>query len=803
MRKSILFLLMLIAHSYHMQSMVVVQADSVLHDNLRSGYEVDVVSRSNKLHVDYKFDSIAIVADPIFKGTHNVFIGGFGNMAIEGKAALPTLLERFAIPPGCTYSVTNVSAKYISLSAFLAPARPIIPEISEWSFNTVPVKPIVNTNAFEPESPVSDCGMQVFRALPLANVEITPIAYNSSLHRLRICTELHFDIEYIENGSSSAFEYDEDTDLYVKSITLQPKNDKEKALLSDKMNATESEVDYLIITATSLNTAARKLAAWKRKLGYRVYTFSRSSWDKNDVIEAISLWYQDMKNPRFVLLIGDENLISPYEMIDDGNYKKIPSDFKYACMDGDNDHIADVFMGRIPGSDLAEVENAIEKIISYEMNPIGDMPETKVVYSSFFQDEKPQDGYEDRDFVRTTELLYNAFPDKFDNRSRIYFCESSVSPSHWSDTFSYGGEIPIELRKPHFAWDGDADDIITEINSGCSLFFHRDHGATYGWGDPYFTTWHLSRLENQVFPIVLSIDCLTGKYNASNNFAKSMLCMPDAGCASIIAASGVTYSGYNDAMVCAMFSSVFPEAKFIYNDSPDIKRNAELFNGKASSIGEMLNIGLINMERHYNGYSHTMELQRSRYHCFGDPSLSICWSSSNILRQNASITEFGGFITVDLGMTKAYISFYEESTSRRKRVYGNYVTFEAANPEDVHISIMSPGYIPVIGTYKELATLGADNPKDNYIKSFELNGDWLNVELEMKYGATFEPNGGWKLNTFLQSNVAAVSVSSVEIRNFNLPIEIRLPETKNGDIIRLTLTRGNEIVDKKAILIKK
>ena len=73
----------------------------------------------------------------------------------------------------------------------------------------------------------------------------------------------------------------------------------------------------------------------------------------------------------------------------------------------------------------------------------------------------------------------------------------------------------------------------------------------------------------------------------------------------------------------------------------------------------------------------------------------------------------------------------------------------------------------------------------------------------MKYGAIFGPNGEWKLNTYLQSNATAVTVSSVEVRSSSLPIEIRLPASKNGDIVRLTLTRGNEIVDKKAILIKK
>lgn len=801
--KKAFILLVLIMHSLLMHSFVIVNVDSLSHANSMHGYDVNIVDRGSKLQVTYVFDSIAIVKDPIINGSYNVFIAGFGNSTEEGRAALPTLLERFSVPPGFGYTITNINAKYIYLNKNLAPARPIIPENSEWSFTTVPFKLITLCNDFEPVSPVSDNGVQTFRKWPLANVEIMPVSYNANLHRLRVCTELHFDIEYTQITSSSDFEYDEDTELYVKSITLQPETAINRAAPMDLLDATKSEVDYLIITATSLNKAAQQIAAWKRKIGYTVHVFSKSSWDKNEVLEAISMWHHDMKNPRYVLFIGDEELISPYEMTDDSYNTKIPSDFKYACMDGESDNVADIFLGRIPCSNLEEAENAVKKILSYETNPIGDMSETKVVYSTFFQDQDYLVGYEDRDFSRTTELIFNAFPNKFDQRKRIYYCNSNVTPLHWSKSFSYGGDVPQELRKPTFAWDGDAGDIIEEINSGCNLFFHRDHGAIDGWGDPKFRTSDLSQLENTVYPIIFSIDCLTGKYNVDNNFAKTLLCMPDAGCASIIAASGVTYSGYNDAMACSMFGSLFPEAKFVYNDSPNINRNAELFNGRASSIGEMLNIGLINMERQYRGGTNTMALQRSRYHCFGDPSLSVCWDSSNLLKKNASITEFGGFITVDLGGYRAYISFFDKTSSKSKRVYGNYATFESENPQDVEISIMLPGYIPVIGAYADLATIGTDNPKPNYIESYELADNLLKVKLSINFEPLFGLDAKFQLCAYLQSKNSFTNIATIDLVNYQSPIAIRLPETQTGDIIRLKLIKSNAVVDKKNILIKK
>lgn len=794
-KKILLFLLFVIQLN--------VQAAVLTNQVNNPDYSVHVDKVGSKLRVTYTFDSVAIIPDPVFAGLFNLNIAGFGNSSEEAKPALPILLERFAIPANCTYSVNVIEEQYSTYNNIkLAPARPAISETSPYTFLTVPVEPIAISDRYEPFGVITDCGPQIFKKQQIANIRVSPIAYNSALNSVRICDKLCFEIEFIENGTSSELESDIETDYFLKSITLQPTDNsaanKAQAKVWDSLYSRPAEIDYLVLTADVLRLPAIQFANWKRNLGYNVTLLSEAIWSKDMVSNAISSWYSSSANPCYVILFGDADHINPHT-----NFIA-PSDFKYACMDGEDDIIPDFCIGRIPATNTLEAFNAVNKICAYEANPLGDMTETKVVYATYFQDEGKSDGIEGRDFTRTTEMIYNAFPTRFGSRQRIYYCHPMVNPTRWSLRFSTGLPIPSELRKPGFAWDGDAQDIISAINNGCNLFFHRDHGEIKGWGDPAFKTSDLAKLKNTNYPIVLSIDCLTGKYTKEENFAKTMLCMPNAGCATIIAASENTYSGQNDAMVCSMFGSLFPEEKFSYNGNPNINSNASLFNGRASSIGEMLNIGLLNMERQYsNDMLGLNGEQRERYHCFGDPSLAVCWYSSKVLEQNASITEFGGYITVDMNGYEAYISFFDALTQEQQRVYGNYATFETTNPEYVFISVTRPGWVPLIGNYGQIRTMGTDNPKDNYIESYELISNTLLVNVIVDFDVSFGSESVWKLNTYIQSGANAVLISSLKAPLSGTPAVVQLPEIKNGDIVRLTLTCGNKIIDKKAILIRK
>ncbi len=793
-KKILLFLLFVIQLN--------VQAAVLTNQVNNPDYSVNVDKVGSKLRVTYAFDSVAIIPDPVFAGLFNLNIAGFGNSSEEAKPALPILLERFAIPANCTYSVNVIEAQYSTYNNIkLAPARPAISETSPYTFLTVPVEPIAISDRYEPFGVITDCGPQIFKKQQIANIRVSPIAYNSALNSVRICDKLCFEIEFIENGTSSELESDIETDYFLKSITLQPTDNsaanKAQAKVWDSLYSRPAEIDYLVLTADVLQPAAARFTDWKRHLGYNVTLLSEAIWSKDMVNNAIVSWYGSSANPCYVIFFGDYKLIKPYEPQD------ILTDFKYACMDGEDDIIADVCIGRIPAENLNEAENIVLKVMSYEANPLGEMSETKVVYCTYFQDEN-RDGYEDRDFTRTTEMIYNAFPTRFNSRQRIYYCNPFVTPNRWSNQYSYGERIPLELHKSSFNWNGNKNDIISAINRGCNLFFHRDHGDVDGWIAPAFHTEDLSALHNTIYPIVLSIDCLTGNYAVNNNFAKTFLCMADGGCVTIIAASGTTDTGQNDSMACAMFGSLFPEEGFAYKGNlSNAGSNAVLFTGRASSVGEMLNIGLINMERQHPFDIEGNKKQRERYHCLGDPSLAVCWNSSNVLEQNASITDFGGYITVDMGEYDAYISFFDPSTQEHERVYGTYATFETENPENVFISVTRPGWIPLTGTYSQICTKGTNNPKDNYIESYDLIDNTLLVHLTVDFDVSFGPESVWKLNTYIQSGANAVLISSLKAPLSGTPAVVQLPEIKNGDIVRLTLTCGDKIIDKKAILIRK
>jgi len=107
-----------------------------------------------------------------------------------------------------------------------------------------------------------------------------------------------------------------------------------------------------------------------------------------------------------------------------------------------------------------------------------------------------------------------------------------------------------------------------------------------------------------------------------------------------------------------------------------------------------------------------------------------------------------------------------------------------------------------MGSFSQIRTTSADNPKDNYIESYEILGNYLYVNVILKYSASFGPSSGWKLNAYLQSGAYATTLESVAIHGSNMTARIRLPEVKPGDIVRLTLTNGNTVIDKKAILIR-
>lgn len=64
--------------------------------------------------------------------------------------------------------------------------------------------------------------------------------------------------------------------------------------------------------------------------------------------------------------------------------------------------------------------------------------------------------------------------------------------------------------------DGSAAGVNEGINNGAFMLQHRDHGGETGWGEPDYGNDDIDDLYNTDLTFIMSINCLTGKYNYSS-----------------------------------------------------------------------------------------------------------------------------------------------------------------------------------------------------------------------------------------------------------------------------------------------
>jgi hypothetical protein len=107
-------------------------------------------------------------------------------------------------------------------------------------------------------------------------------------------------------------------------------------------------------------------------------------------------------------------------------------------------------------------------------------------------------------------------------------------------------------------WGGNATRINNDINSGAFTLQHRDHGGETGWGEPDYGNSNLSGLNNNDLVYVMSINCLTGKFNWSGECFAEAFHRHQKGALGIIAATEVSYSFVNDAYVWGMYDGMWP-----------------------------------------------------------------------------------------------------------------------------------------------------------------------------------------------------------------------------------------------------
>ena len=653
-------------------------------------------------------------------------IDGFGLRDAPGGYATPFRVDAFAVPEGCTAVVETVDSAFVDYDCRLAPARRI-PEkgtaaegvVKEGGQNA-------SQGGFFPRNVAAAAGrVDVYRGREICNVVVNPVQYDAAANKARAYTKITYRVRFVPKagartaaGAPAAKPVVLPGDNMLGNTTLNGASAKagDMAVKATGAAAGDDTRDYLIISVDKYAEAVDRFAAWKELLGFRVHKVLKGSWNSDAVKAEVEKAYAENPALYYLLIVGDHDDVPGQYMehhADDGDFSVHYTDLYYGCMDGECDETPDIYRGRLSVSSPEEAATVVDKIIGYEKRPPTDAGfyERGVNCADYLDnDNGVADDYEDRRYVQTAEEIRAYMLGQGKDVERVYSTNYEITPKYWNrNYFSFGEPIPEDMLKPAFAWDGNEGDIRRAINSGVFYVLHRDHGLVDCWENPYFSVKHVDMLQNgDLLPVVFCVNCDNGAFQA-DCLAERFLRKQGGGAVAVIAASDISYSGYNDALACGLFDAIWPEPG-LRPKFPGVNSLGGETPAPTYELGQILDQAQVRVSETFGSPDPSVSsnekndsfcriVTKEIYHCFGDPSMQICTEMPAPF-SGVSVTRGNGCVTVGNGGETARITFVNRRTGEVVSHIAPSAVYTTADFEDVDVCVSGHNRIPYIDAGK-------------------------------------------------------------------------------------------------------
>lgn len=653
-------------------------------------------------------------------------IDGFGLRDAPGGYATPFRVDAFAVPEGCTAVVETVDSAFVDYDCRLAPARRI-PEkgtaaegvVKEGGQNA-------SQGGFYPRKvAVAAWRGSVYRGREICNVVVNPVQYDAAANKARAYSKITYKVRFVPKAGARAMAGAPATkpvilpaDNMLGNITMNGASAKagDMAVKATGVAAGDDTRDYLIISVDKYAEAVDRFAEWKELLGFRVHKVLKGSWNSDDVKAEVEKAYAENPALYYLLIVGDHDDVPGQYMehhADDGDFSVHYTDLYYGCMDGECDETPDIYRGRLSVSSPEEAATVVDKIIGYEKRPPTDAGfyERGVNCADYLDnDNGVADDYEDRRYVQTAEEIRAYMLGQGKDVERVYSTNYEITPKYWNrNYFSFGEPIPEDMLKPAFAWDGNEGDIRRAINSGVFYVLHRDHGLVDCWENPYFSVKHVDMLQNgDLLPVVFCVNCDNGAFQA-DCLAERFLRKQGGGAVAVIAASDISYSGYNDALACGLFDAIWPEPG-LRPKFPGVNSLGGETPAPTYELGQILDQAQVRVSETFGSPDPSVSsnekndsfcriVTKEIYHCFGDPSLQIRTEMPAPF-SGVSVTRGNGCVTVGNGGETARITFVNRRTGEVVSHIAPSAVYTTADFEDVDVCVSGHNRIPYIDAGK-------------------------------------------------------------------------------------------------------
>ena len=553
---------------------------------------------------------------------------GTDTPAAPGSPGIPVVAKTLGVPEGASLEVEATdSTSYTIGGVDVFPAQPDpvdqggpvepAPDFTKPPFATRPFlldRADYRKRGNQPAQEADGAILGRSRDLTIASLQIPAAQYNAPLKRLTVLNSVNVTVTF--EGGSHEFSEELSSPWERSQRTLR------NSLLNFEAVRGRGNLifrrcgeEMLVITNPATLAEANQFAIAKRGQGMRttVVQTGSGSGQIGTTAAQIQSFIRDRLNhpfcihPSYVTILGDDDLVPPFPGING-----IASDLEFSLRDG-TDELPDVAVGRILGNDAAAVGTAVTKIVNYENSPPGGDWLRRATIAAQFQDDN-LDGQENRTFTQFAEVTRNGILNTPGgvglSVDRIYDDSPTATPLRFND----GTDLPAELKKPGFAWDGDGADVSTAWNDGRYLVIHRDHGWSDGWGHPGFNTANAQALTNGAeLPVVMSINCSSGAFDYDEtSFASESLVNPNGGSVGVFGDTRDSPTWHNTQIAWGFVDALMP--RVLGTEGPADKQRV----GDALIHGKNRLAGLSSPTTDGNTRN-----ELYLWHYFGDPSMQM------------------------------------------------------------------------------------------------------------------------------------------------------------------------------------
>lgn len=273
----------------------------------------------------------------------------------------------------------------------------------------------------------------------------------------------------------------------------------------ESLKDTTQGADLIIIGHNDLIDAAHKLVDQRASEGIRVKTVTlQQIYDEfsGGLVSAVAIRdflsfaynYWSAQRPQYVLILGDattdirnrlgfnpSEVATPVVMLS-GDYADYASDSWFVTLDGEV--MPRMAVGRIPASNIAELEEYIDKMLAYEngtRSPAG-----------FY-------AY-DYGFFSDADTLYEGFATKSQQLASTIRSANTVTTTWHKPLTDYSSNVDFNTA------------IINQFDTSSLIMSFVGHGSEDRWGDNLFTNIDAKNLNNTRLPIILGLNCSTANF---------------------------------------------------------------------------------------------------------------------------------------------------------------------------------------------------------------------------------------------------------------------------------------------------